>query len=133
MNEASRIQKLLNDQNAEIDRLKEEIRQLREDLSQVDIGFYHFLSRQQAALLSGICKRDIATFAYLDNITEDHGKYDRYSGEMHQTLRTKVAVWKLRKKLKPHGIEIKVVRSVGYSIDDENKAKLSKLVREKSK
>jgi DNA-binding response OmpR family regulator len=129
MTEASRIQKLLNDQNAEIDRLKEEIRQLREDLSEVDVGLYHFLSRQQAALLSGICKRDIATLAYLDNITEEHGKYDRYSGEMHQTLRTKVAVWKLRNKLKPHGIEIQVVRGVGYSIDGENRKKLIELMR----
>jgi hypothetical protein len=129
MAEASRIQKLLSDQNAEIDRLKEEIQQLREELAQVDNGFLKFLSRQQAGLLTGICKRDVATFAYLDNITEEHGKYNRYSGEMHQTLRTKVAVWKMRNKLRPHGIEINVVRGVGYSIDDENKQKLTELMK----
>ena len=129
MTEASRIQKLLSDQNAEIDRLKEEIRQLREELAQIDIGFLKFLSKQQAGLLTGICKRDVATFAYLDNITEEHGKYDRYGGEMHQTLRTKVAVWKMRNKLRPHGITINVVRGVGYAIDDDNKQKLTELMR----
>lgn len=129
MIEASRIQKLLSDQNAEIDRLKEEIHQLREELAQVDNGFLKFLSRQQAGLLTGICRRNVATFAYLDNITEEHGKYNRYSGEMHQTLRTKVAVWKMRNKLRPHGIEINVVRGVGYSIDDENKQKLTELMK----
>ena len=129
MTEASRIQKLLRDQNAEIDRLKEEIQQLREELAQVDNGFLKFLSRQQAGLLTGICRRNVATFAYLDNITEEHGKYNRYGGEMHQTLRTKVAVWKMRNKLRPHGIEINVVRGVGYSIDDENKQKLTELMK----
>jgi hypothetical protein len=129
MSEASRVQKLLSDQNAEIERLKEEIRQLREELAQIDIGFLKFLSKQQAGLLTGICKRDVATFAYLDNITEEHGKYDRYGGEMHQTLRTKVAVWKMRNKLRPHGITINVVRGVGYAIDDDNKKKLMELMK----
>jgi len=129
MTEASRIQRLLNDQNAEIDGLKEEIRQLREELAQIDNGFLKFLSKQQAGLLTGICKRDVATFAYLDNITEEHGKYNRYSGEMHQTLRTKMAMWKMRNKLRPHGITINVVRGVGYSIDDKNKKKLTELMR----
>lgn len=131
MTEASRVQKLLAEQNAEIDRLKEEIRQLKEDLSNTGFGFYSFLSRQQAALLTGICKREVATFAYLDHITEEHGKYNRYDGEMHQTLRTRVAVWKMRNKLRKYGISINVLRGVGYSIDNENRKKLEKLTKEK--
>jgi len=129
MIEASRIQKLLSDQNAEIDRLKEEIRQLRKDLSEVDIGFYRFLPKQQAGLLTALCRREVATFDYLDHFTEENGHHNRYTGEMHQTLRTKVTMWKMRNTLRKYGIEIKVLRSVGYSIDDENKQKLTELIR----
>jgi hypothetical protein len=111
--------------------LKEELRQLREDTVQVDSTFAGILTKQHAALLMGIYKRDIAPFAYLDNITEEHGKYNRYEGERHQTLRTKVAVWKMRRKLKPYGIEIKTWKGIGYYLDDENKAKLKQLMEKK--
>ena len=111
--------------------LEEEVRQLREETAHVDSTFAAILSKQHAALLMGIYKRHVAPFAYLDNITEDHGKYNRYEGEMHQTLRTKVAVWKLRQRLKPYGIEIKTWRGVGYYLDDENKAKLRQLMEKK--
>jgi DNA-binding response OmpR family regulator len=111
--------------------LQEELRQLREDTVYVDSTFAGILTKQHAALLMGIYKRDIAPFAYLDNITEEHGKYNRYEGERHQTLRTKVAVWKMRRKLKPYGIEIKTWKGVGYYLDDENKAKLKQLMEKK--
>ena len=108
--------------------LEEELRQLRADLAQASAAFVGVLSPQQSALLMGIYGRPMASYAYLDHITEDHGKYNRYEGEMHQTLRTKVAVWKLRQRLKPHGIEIKTWRGAGYYLDDENKAKLQALM-----
>jgi hypothetical protein len=111
--------------------LEEEIRQLREDTVHVDNTFAAILSKQHAALLMGIYKRDIATFAYLDIITEEYGKYNRYEGKRHQSLRTKVAVWKMRKALKPYGIEIKTWKGVGYYLDDENKAKLKQLMEKK--
>jgi DNA-binding response OmpR family regulator len=111
--------------------LEEEIRQYREDMAQFDGVLFNILSRQQLALLLAINKRPMATYSYLDHVSEDHGKYDRYSGEMHQTLRTKVAVWKLRQRLKPHGIEIKTWRGVGYYLDDENKAKLKAMMEKK--
>jgi phosphoglycerate-specific signal transduction histidine kinase len=111
--------------------LEEEIRQLREDMRHGDSAFVGILSRQQGALLRGICKRTPATYAYLDNITEDHGKYNRYEGEMHITLRTRVAVWKLRNKLRDYGIKINVLRGVGYYLDDDNKAKLKLLMEKK--
>jgi hypothetical protein len=114
-----------------IETLEEEIRQFHEDAADIDTPFTGVLSRQQLALLTAISKRPIAPYAYLDHVTEDHGKYNRYEGEMHQTLRTKVAVWKLRQKLKPYGVEIKVWRGVGYYLDDENKAKLKELMEKK--
>ena len=111
--------------------LEEEIRQLREDTVHVDGTLAAILSRQQLALLMAINRRPMAPYAYLDHVTEDHGKYNRYEGQMYQTLRTKVAVWKLRQRLKPHGIEIKVWRGVGYYLDNENKAKLKQLMEKK--
>ena len=111
--------------------LEEEIRQLREDTVHVDGTLAAILSRQQLALLLAINKRPMATYSYLDHVSEDHGKYNRYEGEMHQTLRTKVAVWKMRQRLKPYGIEIKTWRGVGYYLDDENKAKLKALMEKR--
>jgi hypothetical protein len=121
----------IRDLRQQVEDLKEELRQLREDTVHVDSTFAAILTKQHAALLMGIYKRDIAPFAYLDNITEEHGKYNRYEGEMHQTLRTKVAVWKIRHRLKPYGIEIKTWKGVGYYLDDENKAKLKQLMEKK--
>jgi hypothetical protein len=121
---------------ARIETLEEENLQLREDTAKVDATFCAFLSRTQVALLMAIYKRSalsqyVATYAHLDHITEAFGQYNRYGGEMHQTVRTKVAVFKLRNKLKPYGIEIKTWRGVGYYFDDENKAKLKQLMEKK--
>ena len=124
MSDAGTIRKL----RERIETLEEEIRQFHEDSADIDSIFTGVLSRQQLALLMAINKRPLAPYSYLDHVTEDHGKYNRYEGAMHQTLRTKVAVWKLRKKLKPYGIEIKTWRGVGYYLDDDNKEKLKKLM-----
>lgn len=118
----------LRDQIAE---LEEELRQLREDTVKVDWLLLGNLSKQQSALLVAISRLNIAPYGYLDHVSEDHGKYNRYEGQMHQTLRTKVAVWKLRQKLLPYDIEIKTYRGVGYYLDDENKAKLKTLMEKK--
>ena len=127
MSDADTIRSL----RARIETLEEEIRQFHEDSTNIDCIFSGVLSRQQLALLMAINKRPLAPYSYLDHVTEDHGKYNRYEGAMHQTLRTKVAVWKLRQKLKPYGIEIKTWRGVGYYLDDENKAKLKQLMGNK--
>ena len=111
--------------------LEEEVRQLREDTVHVNGTLAAILSRQQLALLLAINKRPMATYSYLDHVSEDHGKYNSYEGQMYQTLRTKVAVWKLRQRLKPYGIEIKTWRGVGYYLDDENKLKLKELMEKK--
>ena len=124
MSDAGTIRKL----RERIETLEEEIRQFHEDSADINSIFTGVLSRQQLALLMAINKRPLAPYSYLDHVTEDHGKYNRYEGAMHQTLRTKVAVWKLRKKLKLYGIEIKTWRGVGYYLDDDNKAKLKQLM-----
>lgn len=138
MTEASRVQKLLVTQNDEINALRnriaeleEEIRQLREDMVQTDATFLHFLSKNQMKLLMGIYSRKIADYAYLDRITEQGDRYNRYTDINHEALRNRVSIWKLRKKMREHGIEIKTWRGVGYYLDDENKAKLKKLMEKK--
>ena len=108
--------------------LEMEVREIHEEIDRAREVFKGVLFHQQLALLLAISKRPVVTYEYLDNVTEEHGKYNRYEGEMHQTLRTKVAVWKLRQKLKPYGIEIKTWRGIGYYLDDENKAKLKQLM-----
>jgi uncharacterized damage-inducible protein DinB len=136
--EASRVQKLLVTQNDEINALRnriaeleEEIRQLREDMVQTNATFLHFLSKNQMKLLMGIYSRKVADYAYLDRITEQGDKYNRYTDINHEALRNRVSIWKLRQKMREHGIEIKTWRGIGYYLDDENKAKLKALMGKK--
>jgi DNA-binding response OmpR family regulator len=136
--EASRVQKLLVTQNDEINALRnriaeleEEIRQLREDMVQTNAAFLHFLSKNQMKLLMGIYSRPIADYAYLDRITEQSDRYNRYTDINHEALRNRVSIWKLRQKMREYGIEIKTWRGIGYYLDDENKTKLKKLMGEK--
>jgi len=137
--ESSRVQRLLISQNEEIDALKnriaeleEEVRQLREDMVQTNLGFLHFLSKNQMKLLMGIYSKPVATYAYLDRITEQGDRYNRYTDINHEALRNRVSIWKLRQKMRQHGIEIKTSWGVGYYLDDENKAKLKALMENKN-
>ena len=111
--------------------LELELNKVNEEEVQASLAFAGVLTKLELVLLLGIARKDVAQWSYLDNITEQNGKYDRYGGEMHQTLRTKVAVWKLRKKMREYGIEIKTWRGIGYYLDDENKAKLKQLMEKK--
>ena len=139
MTEASRVQKLLVTQNAEIDALRnrvaeleEEIRQLREDMVQTNATFLNFLSKNQMKILLGIYSRKVADYAYLDRITEQNDRYNRYTDVNHEDLRVRVSIWKLRQKMREHGIEIKTWRGIGYYLDEENKAKLKTLMEKKN-
>lgn len=108
--------------------LEEEVRQLRESMVQTDFGFLHFLSKNQMKILMGIYSRPVADYSYLDRITEQGDRYNRYTDIDHEALRNRVSVWKLRQKMREYGIEIKTWRGVGYYLDDENKAKLKQLM-----
>ena len=111
--------------------LEEEVRQLREDMVPTDATFLNFLSKNQMKLLLGIYSRPIADYAYLDRITEQGDRYNRYTDINHEALRNRVSIWKLRQKMREYGIEIKTWRGIGYYLDDENKAKLKALMEKK--
>jgi DNA-binding response OmpR family regulator len=129
------VQKLLVTQNDEINALRnriaeleEEVRQLRADMVPTDATFLDFLSKHQMKLLLGIYSRPIADYSYLDRITEQGDRYNRYTDINHEALRNRVSIWKLRQKMREHGIEIKTWRGIGYYLDDENKEKLRGLL-----
>ena len=121
----------IRDLRERIVELKEEVRQLRADMVPTDATFLGFLTRNETTLLMGIYKREIANYAYLDRITENPDKYSRHTDINHESLRARVSVWKLRKKMRMLGIEIKTWRGIGYYLDDENKAKLKQLMEKK--
>jgi hypothetical protein len=108
--------------------LEEELRQLREALAPADNPFLRILPRQHAALLLGIYSKRTATYAYLDAINSETGHLNRGEGDDYARRRVKVAVHKLKKKLREHGIEISTCRGLGYYLDDENKAKVEMLM-----
>ena len=111
--------------------LEEEVRQLREDMVATDATFLDFLSKNQVKLLMGIYSRKVADYAYLDRLTEQGDRYNRYTDIDHEALRNRVSIWKLRQKMRGYGIEIKTWRGIGYYLDDENKAKLRQLMEKK--
>jgi len=127
MNDTQTIREL----REEIETLREQIRQYQADMVQPNAALKGILSHQQSALIMGIYTRDIASYACLDHITSLTGTFSRYSGPEYEKLRTKVAVLKLRAKLKPHGIEIATWRGIGYYMTDANKEKLRKLMEKK--
>ena len=110
--------------------LEEELRQLREDLVPVDNPLLRLFSYQHSALLMGIYKKRVATYAYLDAINSETGHLRRGEGDDYARRRVKVAVFKLKKKLLAHGIEISTCRGLGYYLDDENKTKVEMLMGE---
>ena len=111
--------------------LEEEVRQLREDMVATDATFLHFLSKNQMKILLGIYSRKVADYAYLDRLTEQSDRYNRYTDINHEALRNRVSIWKLRQKMREYGIEIKTWRGIGYYLDDESKAKLKQLMEKK--
>jgi len=115
-----------------IDILEEQNRQLREDLVQYDNPFLHMFSRQHAALLMGLYSRRMATHAFLDAINSETGRIGRGEGDDYARRRVKIALFKLKKKLRMHGIEVCVRHGLGYYLDDENKTKVEKLMEIKN-
>ncbi|CAB4156353.1 hypothetical protein UFOVP1417_34 [uncultured Caudovirales phage] len=114
-----------------IEELEEEIRQLRADIAPTEDTFTGVLTRQQVALLKSIRNRKIASYQYIDQVLAGQGNFGRGDGQELEQLRSKVAIYNLRQRLKPYGIEIKTWRGVGYYLDDENKAKLKELMEKK--
>ena len=114
-----------------IEFLEEENRQLRADMVPTDPLFLGVLSPQQMALLKGVYAHKVASYHYLDRLAETVPPNGRYAGHEPEKLRSKVAMYKLRKKLIKYGIKIGTWRGIGYYLDDENKAKLKELMEKK--
>jgi hypothetical protein len=111
--------------------LQEELRQLREAIAPADNPLLRMMSRQHAALLMGLYSRRTATYALLDAIGAETGHLGRGEGEDYAHHRVKVAMHKLRKKLREHGVEFFTITGVGYYLDDENRVKVEKLMEGK--
>jgi biotin operon repressor len=122
---------IIRELREQVAELKEELRQIRDDMLPTNATFLGVLSKQEMVLLLGIYRREIADYAYLDRITEKSDRYNRYTDINHELLRSRVSVWKLRQKMRKYGIEIKTWRGVGYYLDEENKAKLKQLMEKK--
>jgi hypothetical protein len=115
-----------------INLLEEQLRQLREDLVPPNNPFLHIFSYQHAALLLGIYGKHLATYSFLDAICSKTGHIGRGEGEDYARHRVKVAIYKLKKKLREHDIEVCTRRGLGYYLDDENRAKVEKLMEKKN-
>lgn len=115
----------------QVEELKEELRQFRADIAHTDDTFVGILTRQQLALLMGIISRKVASYGYIEQVLAQKGYSSRGDAGELQQLRSKVSIYKLRKRLKPYGIEIKTWPNIGYYLDDENKAKLKQLMEKK--
>jgi DNA-binding response OmpR family regulator len=118
-----------------IDYLEEEIRQLKSDLRPIKNLFAgkFGLTAQQACIMhmlynspTGVC-----TQGQLDRVTEANGRELRNPSDGHVTIRTKVAICKVRKHLAPYGVEIQTVWGYGYGLLPVDKDKLTALLESK--
>ena len=122
---------LVRELRERIEELEEEIRQLRADMVQTDDTFAGILTRQQIALLNGIYNRKVADYPYIDQVMAGDGNFNRGDGQDLEKLRSKVAIYNLRKRLVPYGVHISTWRGIGYYLDDDNKAKLKQMMEKK--
>jgi hypothetical protein len=123
---------LVRELRERIEELEEEIRQLRADMVQTDDTFAGILTRQQIAMLNGIYNRKVASYKYIDHVMAGDGNFNRGDAVDLEKLRSKVAIYNLRKKLKPYGIEISTWLGIGYYLNDENRVKLKQLMEKKN-
>jgi len=110
--------------------LEEENRQLREALlpSKNPFKGRFGLPLQLAVILSLLYHRNIASYAALEQVMNDNSHWAKDGEFGGFQNRVKVAICKLRNILYEYDIEIKTIRSVGYSLDLANKDKLNKLI-----
>lgn len=110
--------------------LEEENIQLRKALMPLENPFVKLdLTPQQRALLNALYIREVASHEYVERVLSEWAQMDRgdpCDGDMYS--RVKVAIFKLRKRMKPHGVEIRTIHSTGYFIDGEGKARLKEII-----
>lgn len=111
--------------------LEEENIQLRKALMPLDNPFVKLdLTPQQRELLHAIYRADIATYDHLACVIDQWAslaRADEAEGDAH--LRLKVAVCKLRQRLKPYSVTVETVYSVGYFMSQSSKARLQEIIK----
>ena len=113
----------LRRKDAEIETLRERVRQLERALAPeiaVPLGWPH-LTRQEHALVAALAGRAVAPIAMLTLVLEANGHGHDLAAAV-ETLRVRISL--LRKKLRPHGVEIANERGIGYSLDAATRARL---------
>jgi DNA-binding response OmpR family regulator len=123
---SNRNKKLIEELRNQLEQAQGAILQLNEALQAKSRNFYRGvkLTRNQQTIVdilfstSGICTKESL---YSALYASKHGLKPEPKA-IRETLRV------IRKKLKPHGIYIGTVFNQGYIMNDENKAKLRKLI-----
>jgi DNA-binding MarR family transcriptional regulator len=113
-----------------IEELEEELRQFKEDIAPTDNPFFGMfdLTRQQMSILYALYRSNVCTDKQLDRVTQVYGRDFRGEEEGAVCNRTKVAICKIRAKLRKTGVDIKNIWGFGYMIVEADKAKLTALL-----
>lgn len=114
-----------------VDELKEENRQLKEVLLPPENPFYgrFGLTPQLSVILNALFKaHDYVRGTRLDYMMVVHAHANRGDTLVLSEERAKVAICKLRKKLKPYGVKIDTIHSIGFRMPIESKKKLRKIM-----
>jgi hypothetical protein len=128
----------MSDVPAEVLKLRERVAELEEELLQIkrDLGPARNpfmgrlgLSTQHACLLNMLYRSHICSQEQLDRVTEVTGNASRGEDEGLVMNRTKVAICKLRARLKKHDIEVQTLWGFGYQLLEKDKEKLSKILQ----
>jgi DNA-binding response OmpR family regulator len=115
-----------------IEELEEELRQFKQDIAPADNPFFGMfnLTRQQMSILHALYRSNVCTDSQLDRVTQVYGRDFRGGEEGAVSNRTKVAICKIRAKLKKDGVDIKNIWGFGYQIVEADKAKLTAMLNQ---
>lgn len=110
--------------------LEQEVRNLKEIIQPLGNPFLGLwkLTTWEAHVVEAIYRQPVASYAYLDKVTEIDRRWRRGSEESFVEGRIKVAVCKIRKKLPP-GVKIELVKGYGYRMPDDGKSIIKKALQ----
>lgn len=120
----------LADANAQLDEAREEIRQLKtllagDLINEARLRDVFGLTPQQGKILHALIRRQYVSYDLLETIAgEVWRRGDRNLPSKHFAVQTS----KLRKKIRPYGVEISNLQGFGYSMSVEDRAKIVELV-----
>ncbi len=107
-----------------IDAMREEIRMLRAALdADRDPYVAMGLPRQQAAVLAVMMRGGTRSRRAMEQAMES----DRSTMDGRDYHHVETVIYNLRRKMKPHGIEIKTVYGCGYAMDDAARHRIRSL------